>query len=338
VFDRLIKVQWAEGAYSYDFSLLDKLLSTIEEAYRGQFRVYCVSFGCERGSEGGGLMGSIPVFRPDGSPDAERSFSKTPVEEPRYLAFVEDAFRAIEPHLRARGWLDRVYFKVMDETNDGKALEDVRLLARLVRRVAPGIRQNATVGYDHMLKEEYVDLPILGSWMLDRYPVAVAEETAQGHRDAWFYNEHRGLIDGSLVYPRMIGWRGYLYGLKGYSHWAWAFAKDAQADPNTMRQIYSDGRPQIPGENFLVYFDKARREIVDSIRWEMLRETAEDYEALLLLEKAGGDSKSYCRQLIRKSDGRDVFETDPEAIYQVRHRVLEEIAQRMGVGTAGRRR
>lgn len=334
VFDRLIRVHWTDGAYSHDFSLFDKLISTIEEAYRGQFKVYCVSFGCERGGEGGGLTGTVPVFRPDGSPDTERSFSKTPVEDPRYLAFVEDAFRTIEQHVRARGWLDRVYVKVMDETNDGKALEDVRLLARLIRRVAPGIRQNATVGYDHMLKEEYVDLPILGSWMLDRYPGAVTGETAQDRRDAWSYNEHRGLIDGSLVYPRMIGWRAYLYGLKGYSHWAWAWSKNAQADPNFLRQVYSDGRPHGPGEHFLVYFDKARREIVDSLRWEMLRETAEDYETLRLLEKAGGDSKNYCRQLIRKSDGYDVFETDPEAIYKVRHRVLEEIAQRMGVGAA----
>ena len=76
------------------------------------------------------------------------------------------------------------------------------------------------------------------------------------------------------------------------------------------------------GAHFLVFPDKTRKKIVDSIRWEMFRETAEDYDTLCLLKEAGGDSQKLCEQLVK---GLSDCEKDPERFYQVRHQLLLDL-------------
>ena len=75
------------------------------------------------------------------------------------------------------------------------------------------------------------------------------------------------------------------------------------------------------GAHFIVYPDKKRKKIVDSIRWEMLRETAEDYDALCMLKAAGGDSKEFAQLVKDLSES----EQDPKSFYQIRHRLLLEL-------------
>ena len=57
--------------------------------------------------------------------------------------------------------------------------------------------------------------------------------------------------------------------------------------------------------------NRTRKKIVDSLRWEMLRETAEDYDTLYLLERAGGNSKEFA-QLVKGLSGS---EEDPKSFY-----------------------
>ena len=52
---------------------------------------------------------------------------------------------------------------------------------------------------------------------------------------------------------------------------------------------------------------------MDSIRWEMLRDAAEDYELLYLLDQAGGDARAFCRRLVSAAM---TYERSPETFFR----------------------
>ena len=143
-------------------------------------------------------------------------------------------------------------------------------------------------------------------------PQAVREETKKG-REFMLYNDTRIAIDKTLMHPRKIAWLASFYGAKGYMHWAYCW-KD-----NPWKNAFN---PVLGfGAHYLVYPDMARKKIVDSIRWEMLRESAEDYDTLYLLKKAGGNSRKFVQQVKDLSGS----EQDPESFYQIRHQLLLEL-------------
>ena len=61
------------------------------------------------------------------------------------------------------------------------------------------------------------------------------------------------------------------------------------------------------------------------MRWEIMRESQEDYELLLMAEKAGLDSKAFCGRIVTNATD---FAEDPDTFYEVRHRLLAELSQR----------
>jgi hypothetical protein len=313
------KVFWKDGGYVYDYTLLDKLVSTVEEGYHhNQFQITCLGIAEKTTKEDGKelvLTSTIKVLNPDGSSNAERSFSSISTDDPRYLKFIGDFFEAMSLHLQEKGWLDKVYFKVVDEPGKGLSAPALRLNEYIKRRV-PDIRLNATF-WDpkiskKMSKAEHIDLPIVTSWTLSLDPQTVQEETRKG-RDFWLYNDSKIRIDNSLMEARKMGWLCYFHGARGYMHWAYSWKRNPWE--NAFDKTWGFGA------HFIVYPDKKRKKIVDSIRWEMLRETAEDYDALCMLKAAGGDSKEFAQLVKDLSES----EQDPKSFYQIRHRLLLEL-------------
>ena len=76
------------------------------------------------------------------------------------------------------------------------------------------------------------------------------------------------------------------------------------------------------GAHYLVYPDKENKSLIDSIRWEMLRETTEDYDTLAMLEMAGGISWKYA-SIVSAFTGAE----SPEEFYAIRRQVLQELAR-----------
>lgn len=310
----LTNISWKDGKYSYDFTLFDKFISVVEDSFHDQFRIIdCQIAGDEITKDERGLLsGNVAVYNADGSVNQEKSFYNVSTDDPRYLEFIGGFFRAMEDHLKKKGWLDKVYFKVFDEPSN-ELLPAFDRLGGYVSRVAPGIRQNATRA--NLLKKDYVNLCLVGTRPFRQYPQLSIEAIKRG-QEVWDYNNYLNMIDLPLIHTRMMGWVDYLYGLTGYQHWAWCWNRDPWEQ--------TLNKPWGPGGNFLVYLDKSRKKVVDSIRWEMFRETEEDYELLYLLEKAGGDSKSFCRQLVKSPNE---YEKNPEKFYQIRHQVLTELTR-----------
>ena len=320
----LVKVTWKDGQYAYDYHLWDKFISLVEQTYRGQFRVICASFGANRAPNRAGLVFNARILNPDGSINEEKSFDHVFPDEPGYLEFIEDFFVNMQDHLRQKGWLENVYFKVKDETNVGKQLEHFRVVASHIKKVAPDIRLDATIGFPHMFEEDYIDLPIGDSEFFRKHPDLFQQEANKG-REVWFYGGVGSIDTFSTLHERRVGWLGYRYDLKGYHRWAYAWIRNAwdNADLTTPRR--TPGKIISAGRDFVVYLDEERGVLVDSMRWEILRETQEDYELLLMAEKSGLDSHAFCRQIVKAADN---VETDPDRIYEVRHQLLTELSRK----------
>jgi len=313
------KIFWKDGGYVYDYSLLDKLISTVEEGFHhDRFRITCLGIAEKTTKDNGKalvLTSTIKVLNPDGSANTEKGFNNISTDDPRYLTFIGEFFQAMSLHLQEKGWLDEVYFKVIDEPGKGLVAPALRLNEYIAKR-APDIRLNATFWEptisSRMAKAEHVDLSVITSWSLSLDPQTVQEETRKG-RDFWLYNDSKIKIDEPLIETRKMGWLCYFHGARGYMHWAYCWKSNPWE--NAFDRTWGFGA------HFIVYPDKTRRRIVDSIRWEMLRETAEDYDALCMLNATGGDSKEFA-QLVK-----DLAESeqDPKSFYQIRHRLLLEL-------------
>ncbi len=303
-------VSWRDGQYAFDYALFDRFVGTVEKAFRGHFRVICVGIAAGIYEDRTQLLsGDITVTSADGAPDAERSFANVPTDDPRYREFLGGFMHAMQEHLRARGWLESVYFKVLDEVR-GETVPAALSLRAYIKSCAPEIRLDETILDAAVLDQEHVDLPIVCNFIAPARLQRMAELAAQG-REVWTYNSYLIMVDLPAVHTSIKGWVSYLYGLKGYMHWAWAWKPDAWENAYT-EDIGAGG-------GFLVYFDEERRKVLDSIRWELLRQTSQDYEMLRMLEEGGGDSMGLCGELVR---GFSDYDTDPARFRQVRHRLM----------------
>jgi hypothetical protein len=135
-------------------------------------------------------------------------------------------------------------------------------------------------------------------------------------------------VDVPLIESRVMHWLNYRYGLKGYLHWGYnAWTDDPVNDPGEHR-----------GDGWHVYPTKGG--LLDSLRWEQMRNGIQDYECLWLLE----DRLSQIRQTLRprvaeliqpKRRGVEIasqvvrtysdYTRDPAVLYAARRQVLDEL-------------
>ncbi|MFA5193785.1 MAG: glycoside hydrolase domain-containing protein [Verrucomicrobiia bacterium] len=218
---------------------------------------------------------------------------------PVFDRLVVSVFRQIAAHLAEKGWLDRAIYYVTDEPpeSDMEVLKDI---CRLIRQADPRIRTALT--YDPANRPKLAELvedgkSLISVWVpyctLYREDVAVAERKKGA--DYWLYDvkdfcliSHSGMINRAMFWDV---WRrnanGYLYYLATY----WGQATTPWERPNfllpgvTYKYRHGDGYffypPLRRGEPEQPVFDR----IVPTVRWELMREGAEDYDCLRMLER-----------------------------------------------------
>jgi len=218
---------------------------------------------------------------------------------PVFDRLVVAAFRQIAAHLAEKGWLDRAIYYVTDEPPESD-METLKEICRLIRRADPRIRTALT--YDPANRPKLAELvedgkSLISVWIpyctLYREDVAAAERKKGA--DYWLYDvkdfcliSHSGLINRAMfwdVWRRNAG--GYLYYLSTY----WGRTTTPWERPNFLlpgvsyKYRHGDGYffypPLRRGEPDRPLLDR----IVPSIRWELMREGAEDYDCLRMLER-----------------------------------------------------
>ena len=197
---------------------------------------------------------------------------------------------AIDAYLVARGWQDKGYYYVQNEPQGPADYDVAAFLADLTKQAAPHLR----IAVSEEPRPEIAEHPMANGqsydlWWADlsHFSPGYAKQRQALGEDVWWYFLYGDLpphfnpitIDHPGIESRVAFWAAWKYRIKGFAYYSvtgWG------GDP------VNDPRPQGTNQNgdgFLLY-PPDNGKLVTSIRWELLREGAEDFEYLLLA--AGG--------------------------------------------------
>jgi len=171
---------------------------------------------------------------------------------------------------------DRILMTTMDEPHTQRDLEAVRRFGQFVKSIAPNIRLFCTAAPCRELAG------VIDVWCPQRYdPDGFRRQRTPDNR-LLFYKNWLHLIDAPMVDPRLYGWIAWKMRASGWltyatmGRWARAWEAPYVVYPNTGIVAW--------GLGLWWYPDLLRPRIVPSIRWEMMREGAEDYAYLRTLD------------------------------------------------------
>jgi hypothetical protein len=183
---------------------------------------------------------------------------------------------AFEDHLRQKGWLNKTYFHIKDEPSVHNAAA-WREMSSYIHKYAPDLIRMDAIETTFLLDDIEVAVPkldALATWY-DEY-----KKSQQKGTELWFYTVgiYQGsvlpnkTIDMPLIDSRIMHWLNYKYDITGYLHWGW---NQWTEDP------YKD-----TGENFgdAWHVYPVKDGVLNSMRWEEMRNGLQDYEYLWLLE------------------------------------------------------
>lgn len=238
---------------------------------------------------------------------------------------------AIESHLRQKGWLQKTLFHVRDEPSIHNALAWCEL-SKYVHKYAPDLIRMDAIETTYLLNDIEVACPkldALGSWF------GAYKKAQQKGVELWFYTV--GIYQGSLfpnktidmpvIDNRIMHWLDYKYDITGFLHWGW---NQWTADP------YKDVGMHI-GDAWHVY--PVKDGVLNSLRWEQMRNGLQDYECFLMLEnkiKALKDSlgsrfgwidpkqrsKEIAGEVVK---GLAEHSDDPQILIQAKMKVINEL-------------
>ncbi len=259
--------------FHFDFSRFDRWVETCEK-HGVADRIEIQQLG-SFGPEGWAGDQIVLMDRPVRSLETGET-RRAPASE-----VLPDYLRALEAHLRERGWLERTLLHIADEPSQSNHLSWSEQSA-FVRQYAPGIRQIDAIegprfdGLDVWVPK----LSHLRAW--NRHFQKAQADGAE----MWFYTccHPMGLypnrfLDYSLLKTRVLHWYNWRYDLAGYLHWGLNFWTD---DPFT--EVTFAGLP--PGDCYIIY--PGPDGPLSSIRWDAVRDGIEDYEYLWLLTHRTG--------------------------------------------------
>jgi hypothetical protein len=303
-FDRWADVFWATGR-----------MDLIETGFVARFR------------EGGWSSNSI-VLRDFSVRDGATEASVTlPGRD-----FLPQFLPALEQHLEERGWLDKTIFHIADEPSNHNIMT-WREASDFVHRYGPRLRRVDAIETPHCLDRLEVWVPKLdhyGTWQ-----EAYEDAQRQGN-EMWFYTVgifQAGVYmnktaDVPLIQSRTLHWLNYRFGLTGYLHWGFnVWTKDPFEDPGQHR-----------GDGWHVYPKKDG--LLDSLRWEQMRNGIQDYECFRLLEDKIRQLRAGLRPRVAAlldpaQRGREIaagvvraaedYSNDPNVLYRAKRQLLDEI-------------
>lgn len=346
-----IKVTWDKATLTprFDFSAWDAAMTRAIERYRfNSFQLHIPGMG--GGTFHSRVEGELLGYK-DGTPEYRTAF--------------ENYCKAIESHLREKGWLDRAYVYWFDEP-DPKDYAFVNAGFRKLKEAAPGLNRMLT----EQVEPELAGGPNIWCPVSYEYNHQAAEERRRHGEKFWWYvctapkAPYATLfIDHPATELRVWLWQTWQRKIDGILVWDtnyWtsptAYPKkelpqNPYEDPMSWQTGYGAApgsrNPWGNGDGRFIYPPEAAANglpagpvldgPVESIRWEMLRDGIEDYEYCailrrLLVEKGDRLPPSRRESLAKLLEVPDsitstmtVFTKDPAPIEAHRHSLAKAI-------------
>ena len=269
----------------------------------------------------------------------------------QYLTLVQD-------HLEEKGWLGKEYVYWFDEPNT-ENYPFVREGMEIIQQSAPRIKRFIT---EHQPGPDIMDITDISCTVIGRLDEAIIKELVEQGTEFWSYvcccpkAPYLSLfIDHDDINLRMWLWLSYKYHLTGILIWSanyWnsrtaspsGYLQNPWEDPMSYTVGYGlpfgkqsgwgngDGRffyppNRDPSDRSIKYLD----EPIPCLRLEKIRDGVEDYEYLLLLEKAANEEKGRearkARELLSLPgslvSGPTDYNKDPQALIRYRNDIGE---------------
>lgn len=246
--------------------------------------------------------------------------------DPAVEAFHHQLFSALSAHLREKGWNKIWCQHVADEIDNDIHYQQTQAVYRLIHRYLPDARTIDAVRRESPYtfgRDLDIHVPLL--WHHDMAPQAYA--AIQGERtEVWQYTclqpqfEYLSRLgDYPLAATRLLGWYNYRHGLTGFLHYAWN-----NYNPCVKRfDPYADAScfQSFPCDAFIVYPDKERLTVRESLRSEAQRDAFEDYELWRLAQEKAPDA---VRRLAETAvPMADDYTRNPQYIMALRIKLLQ---------------
>jgi len=322
--DLITATKHNDGKLTFDFSRFDKWA----EVFWATGRMDLLETGFVARFREGGWSSKEIVLQDFRVRDEGKAASITmPGKEylPQFLP-------ALEQHLQERGWLDKTIFHIADEPSNHNIMT-WREASDFVHRYGPRLRRVDAIETPHCLDRLEIWVP-----KLDHYATwQEMYDDAQRHgNEMWFYTVgifQAGVymnktVDVPLIQSRTLHWLNYRFGLTGYLHWGFnSWTNDPFEAPG---QHCGDGWHVYPKQGGLL----------DSLRWEQMRNGLQDYEYFRLLEEKVKEMKKGMSPRVsslldppRRSIeiAASVVQTtadysdDPNVLYAAKRQVIDEI-------------
>jgi len=314
----------SDGKVTFDFSRFDKWADVFWSTNRMDLLEtgFVAQFG-----EGG--WSSREILLRDFSIYDESANRTTTMPGKEFLPIL---LPALENHLREKGWLEKTVFHIADEPSNHNVMS-WREASEFVHRHAPSLRRIDAIETTHFFDTLEIWVPKLDH--LATWYDAYRKAQAQGY-ELWFYTVGifqggslpNKTVDAPLIESRILHWLNYRYGLKGYLHWGFnAWTDDPFEAPGEHR-----------GDGWHVYPKKDG--LINSLRWEQMRNGIQDYEYLWMLEDKIENVKDKLSERLSgmiepgrrgiEISSRVVkefheYDKDPNALYGARKQIIDEI-------------
>jgi hypothetical protein len=258
----------ADGQLTFDFSRFDRWA----EVFWNTGRMDRLETGFVARFRDGGWSSQEIVLRDFSVRDEASGRSATvPGRD-----FLPQFLPALERHLQERGWLDKTVFHIADEPSNHNVMS-WREVSDFVHQYGPRLRRVDAVETPHCRDRLEIWVPKLDHFAT--WQDAYTDAQRQGN-EMWFYTVGifqagaypNKTVDVPLIQSRVLHWLNYRFGATGYLHWGFnQWTDDPFEAPGEHR-----------GDGWHVYPQKDG--LLDSLRWEQMRNGIQDYEYLWLLE------------------------------------------------------
>lgn len=235
--------------------------------------------------------------------------------------FYSQWFPAFRDHLKEKGWLDKFTQAVGDEPVSGNA-DSYTTASNLLKKYAPELPVIEACLSHEMVGAIDIWVPTLKNLHLNWD--FFQERKAAGDR-LWFYtcvtpeeDYANRFVELPLIKTRIMHWINYRYDIEGYLHWGYNFWR-----PHPWDNV-ADGDKLQGGDPHIVYPAKDGFGIVESIRWEAMRDGIEDHE---LLSQLGEKNPELADKLAQRIvlDFND-YEIDPRVFRETRSELLKALS------------
>ena len=287
-------------------------------------------------------LSGVPTLTRD-SPRSLRIANEAGADfDPKFRETLVGLIRQSVEHYRQLGILDHSFVRFIDEPllEDQRTLDWVVRTSKLIKETAPNLRVMQTRSPVPAL------IPVCDIWSAHTdlwgppYGVHIGAARQTG-AEIWVYHNSITLIDYPLMRVRTFAWALWKHRVTGTGAW-WDLTAWAMTGQNPWEDtLYGPWN----GGGVLLYppRDKNEQGPIDSIRWEVWRDSLEDHR---LLELAASLSKKHpdnaeLKQLLAEADAvcptwpgvRDLTTephwTDPMKLESLRHKIAEAVLKAM---------